>query len=726
MNRKRTLAVVGVVVSLLVGHAAAQVRLVSPISAQPGNDAIREVTLDAAGVDLLREQRAAVTLTGFPMPGGRSVDLRLEPFEVLTPEARVVLATAEGEVEIGRPDVSLLHGEVVGEPGSRVFLSLSSFGACGLIQSANSTVVLSDGGFRSGLPLVVADLADFPEPPEFAKGWECGVGPEHINPLGLDLAAIAGGEGPRSNPCRIARVAIEGDYEYTAWLFGGDAEASAAYSVTLLGAVGEIYTRDLNVRLLVPFIRLWEVENDPYDGDKLGQFRNEWNANMGHVDRELAHLLSGNYGGGVAWVSVVCHNSYGYGLSGVAGSFPYPLRDHDGGNWDLFVVAHEIGHNFGTLHTHDGYDPHIDDCGNGDCSQAWGGTIMSYCHTCAGGMTNIVLAFHPRVITKISAYLDGACNILGDTRAFAYDDTGTTIVGTPIRVDVLANDIPLNCSPPHIFSVYTATEQGGTAAISSGTGEGGRDEILYTPPAGFAGADRVEYLVQTSAGAFTSAMIDFEVLSARTPDTPRATRPGARVRYFVGDPAWTQLPDFDTLQPYAFDVLPQINFPSGFGNFATSGRNTDVAAVFQTGITIDQPGLYTLFLNSDDGSRLLIDDEVVVNNDGLHAMTEKHGNIGLLPGLHLLRIEFFERTSTQGLIASIEGPGMPKQVVPAASWRTADCIGDWVIDGTVNTIDVLGFLTSWNQRDPAADLNNSGTINSIDVILFLGEWAAGC
>jgi len=216
------------------------------------------------------------------------------------------------------------------------------------------------------------------------------------------------------------------------------------------------------------------------------------------------------------------------------------------------------------------------------------------------------------------------------------------------------------------------------------------------------------------------------VLSARTPDTPRATRPGARVRYYAGDPAWTQLPDFATLEPYGFDVLPQIDFPSGYGYFATSGRNTDVAAVFETGITVGQPGLYTLFLSSDDGSRLLIDGEAVVNNDGLHGMTERQGQIGLLPGLHLLRIEFFERTGTQGLIAGIEGPGLSKQVVPASMWRTADCIGDWVIDGAVNTVDVLGFLTSWNLRDPSADLDNSGTINSIDVILFLGAWAAGC
>jgi hypothetical protein len=725
MFKNPTRMIAGAALSAAASLAVAQPQLTSPVRAvEPG--AFREVALDQDALAALLAAGGEVTLAGFPMPGDREVELRVEPFEVLTPDASVVIATAEGEVEVGLPEVSLFHGTVVGEPDSRVYLSFSEFGANGLIQSNGSTAVLSSAGFGAGLPTVIADLTDFPEPPEFAKGWECHVGPEHINPLGLDLAAMAGDGSARANPCRIARIAIEGDYEYTAWLFGGSTEASAAYAVTLLGAINEIYTRDLNVRLLVPYIRLWEVENDPYDGDKLSQFRNEWNANMTHVDRELAHLLSGNYGGGVAWVSVLCHSTYGYGLSGVGGSFPYPLRDHDGGNWDLMVVAHEIGHNFGTLHTHDGYDPHIDDCGNGDCSLAWGGTIMSYCHTCAGGMTNIVLAFHPRVIAQISAYMDGACNILGDNRAFAYDDQTAALADTPARLDVLANDLPINCVVPEIYSVLPFSAQGGTAQISHGTGEGGRDEVLYTPPAGYVGTDSLDYLIRVGQNGLDSATAAVGVLALRQADNPAATRAGARVEYYALAPSDQQLPDFDALTPYAFDLLPEINFPASNGVFATSGRTSYVGAVFEVGVLVPQTGLYTLYLNSDEGSRLRIDGQTVVENDGLHGMTERSGTLGLAAGLHLLRIEYFERSGSQGLIASIEGPEMPKQVVPADMWRSAKCVGDWLLDGSVNTLDFIAFLNQWGAADPAADLDANGLVNTSDVIRFLGAWAAGC
>jgi hypothetical protein len=68
------------------------------------------------------------------------------------------------------------------------------------------------------------------------------------------------------------------------------------------------------------------------------------------------------------------------------------------------VFSHELGHNLGAYHTHD-ENPPVDDCGNGDCSVTPNGTIMSYCHTCPGGMSNIQLRIHPRVQDRILANL---------------------------------------------------------------------------------------------------------------------------------------------------------------------------------------------------------------------------------------------------------------------------------------------------------------------------------
>jgi hypothetical protein len=54
------------------------------------------------------------------------------------------------------------------------------------------------------------------------------------------------------------------------------------------------------------------------------------------------------------------------------------------------------------------------------------------------------------------------------------------------------------------------------------------------------------------------------------------------------------------------------------------------------------------------------------------------------------------------------------------------CPADFNGDGSVNTLDVLGFLNAWAAGDPSADFNGDGTVNTLDVLAFLNAWAAGC
>ncbi|KAL3790457.1 hypothetical protein ACHAWO_007147 [Cyclotella atomus] len=118
----------------------------------------------------------------------------------------------------------------------------------------------------------------------------------------------------------------------------------------------------------------------------------------------LANLFSSCDSNGVCtkW-GVQCNPNSGFGLSGgVQGS----ISDIDSIPtmfWDLIVVAHELGHNFGSGHTHDStaYTPLIDECGLGTCTSlvdsstvgAGDATIMSYCHLCSGGTNNIGSTF---------------------------------------------------------------------------------------------------------------------------------------------------------------------------------------------------------------------------------------------------------------------------------------------------------------------------------------------
>jgi hypothetical protein len=183
-----------------------------------------------------------------------------------------------------------------------------------------------------------------------------------------------------------------------------DISRAVNYVMTVWGGVVAIYKRDAQVNFRINYLRVWTT-TDPYPGtstDMLGQFRNYWNSNMRHVNRTLAHLMSGHGFGGVAWVGVLCADvkgggGYGYAANGIGNNVTYPSPSYV---WDLDVVSHETGHNFGSPHTHNcGWSPAIDSCfqAEGGCYQGTRprrGTIMSYCHLTSFGTQ---LFFHPRV-----------------------------------------------------------------------------------------------------------------------------------------------------------------------------------------------------------------------------------------------------------------------------------------------------------------------------------------
>ena len=72
-------------------------------------------------------------------------------------------------------------------------------------------------------------------------------------------------------------------------------------------------------------------------------------------------------------------------------------------------------------------------------------------------------------------------------------------------------------------------------------------------------------------------------------------------------------------------------------------------------------GIYTFYCESDDGSRLTIDDQEVVLNDGLHGPVEKEGLIALQAGIHAIRVDFFERSGGSDINVSVQGPDLEKQ-----------------------------------------------------------------
>lgn len=164
-----------------------------------------------------------------------------------------------------------------------------------------------------------------------------------------------------------------------------------------------------------------------------------WNDNQSGTSRTTMHLLSGKSTlAGIAWVGVLCRGSFiatlaqigetaatcpglansanyggGYGVTeGIAGNFN---AANPNVVWDVDSVAHELGHNFNSPHTHcyggiGGSAEPVDKCYSteencyagtpslpGPAGQG-SGTIMSYCQLRSPGLSNISLTLgtsHP-------------------------------------------------------------------------------------------------------------------------------------------------------------------------------------------------------------------------------------------------------------------------------------------------------------------------------------------
>ena len=130
--------------------------------------------------------------------------------------------------------------------------------------------------------------------------------------------------------------------------------------------------------------------------------------------------------------------------------------------------------------------------------------------------------------------------------------------------------------------------------------------------------------------------------------------PGLNYAYYEGD--WDSLPDFRALSPKKKGVVKNFDF--------SMRDQLDYFGVVYTGlIRIPKSDVYAFYTDSDDGSRLLIDDRPVVENDGLHGMREKKGVIALEEGLHAIRVEFFEKTGGDGLEVSIRSRSLQKQPI---------------------------------------------------------------
>ncbi|GAA5040036.1 hypothetical protein GCM10011506_40060 [Marivirga lumbricoides] len=121
------------------------------------------------------------------------------------------------------------------------------------------------------------------------------------------------------------------------------------------------------------------------------------------------------------------------------------------------------------------------------------------------------------------------------------------------------------------------------------------------------------------------------------------------------------LPDFSALPATQTGKMMEIN--TSILDSLDASENTGI--VYTAPLKIDAPGDYTFYTNSDDGSKLFVDEQLVVDNDGDHGVQERSGRINLKKGSHTLKIEYFNGGGGYYLDAKYQGPGLGKQIIPA-------------------------------------------------------------
>ena len=435
---------------LLVTSLAAAVTAAAAAPAGP-----RLLSLDAettAPFALARAAQAAelgalLRVTGLRDADGRPLTMALSRGSVFAPGFKLYLNGRETPTDAPSRLV-YLHGTAEEWPGSSVSISLDAKSG-----AWSGMLVGSDGVFAISLP------------PLAAKGTvaaAASISRADLGTLGSGLvndvlegvvdrekAAITAAAKrviPAPGGIYGATLAIDTDHEF----LGSDTVETAENRVhDIIADVSELYERQLGVPLSISSLYLYPDENDPWNApnphsgsnaEVLCEFSSFWQANrpLARYPRNAAIFFTGKASseiGGQAWRGGLCNftarpSACPYGGYGIVVRNRFELRT-------VLVTAHELGHVFGSPHTHC-FQPEIDQCWNqergcfaGTVSEPpEGGSVMSYC-------PSTVLS-----LGEPGLYGNGSERVIGVMRSLV-DRVGPTCLGRindPYALAAVAGD----------------------------------------------------------------------------------------------------------------------------------------------------------------------------------------------------------------------------------------------------------------------------------------------
>lgn len=131
----------------------------------------------------------------------------------------------------------------------------------------------------------------------------------------------------------------------------------------------------------------------------------------------------------------------------------------------------------------------------------------------------------------------------------------------------------------------------------------------------------------------------------------KPTEQGVSYDYYEGP--FKKLADLRKAKPLSHGTLPRLSLDPA--------RTEDhFGFLFRAYVRIPKRGVYRFYTYSDDGSQLLVDDHLVVDNDRGHSARRRDGKVALEAGWHQLAIPYFENYMGQTLTIGYSSKDIPE------------------------------------------------------------------
>ena len=118
------------------------------------------------------------------------------------------------------------------------------------------------------------------------------------------------------------------------------------------------------------------------------------------------------------------------------------------------------------------------------------------------------------------------------------------------------------------------------------------------------------------------------------------------------------LPDFSTLgEPALVGVKANLDLEG------IDDTKNHFCAVFETEIKVKTEEEYTFILTTDDGSRLYVDGEMLIESDGARGPIEEKAVKVLTKGKHAIKVEWFDYDKGQSIVFRYSSPSVPEREI---------------------------------------------------------------